>query len=646
MKIFNLAGSLRCSWKRLIIFLVVCSLTVSLASAGGVSAYYTQGALGRSLGVSPGFSVNSNFMAPLGSLCRSGQTLLDFVGVTIHETSNWSSGATAAMHAQYLRGSAQNLEVSWHYSVDSTSAYQSIPENEKAWHAGDTGMGTGNAHTIAIEICDNAGGNFDQAMGNAEWLAADILYRHGVYSVSKHLFQHHDFSSFGKNCPITIRDTGRWPEFSAKTQMYLDQMVAAYGTIQITDSNGEISICGTPPTGNTLSRVDIYDETNRCVGSAPLADGQFKFSLESALFTVGWHIFRFAEMGVNASVSWQTYTYLVGPASKMYVDDPVSDKISYGDVTVSGWAVSHAGISRVDIYMDNMIWLGYTANMFARYDVNDTVNSQGRYKNALLSGFSYTIDAKRLPEGKHILKIAAISNDGTEQWFGRTITVGPKAQLCLDQPGAGDIGGDVTVSGWTVSLSGIKKVDVFVDDGKLVGSTSDMQIRYDVDSIVNSENQYKDGLFSGFTCTVDAGLLTPGAHMLEVEATSKDGSVISVEREFSVGPVSQSCLEYPDTQTYAGDIAITGWAVSHAGIERVDIYADNNQWLDSVSNMSQRSDVETAVNKSGNYKDALHSGFSYTIKDGVLSAGTHVLRIAVISKDGTVQWLVRTVSVQ
>ena len=208
------------------LFLTICISLTSL-SVSSVSAYYTAGASGRSLESIPGLSVNTSCMAVLGTPCRSGQLLTAFAGVTIHETSNWAWGASARMHAMYLLGGGQNSEVSWHYSVDSAGAYQSIPENEKAWHAGDTELGVGNSSTIAIEICDNAEGSFDQAMANAEWLAADILFRHNVHLVSGALFQHHDFSPFGKNCPITIRDKGLWPEFCAKTQKYLDQMVSA-----------------------------------------------------------------------------------------------------------------------------------------------------------------------------------------------------------------------------------------------------------------------------------------------------------------------------------------------------------------------------------------------------------------------------------
>jgi len=220
--------------RRTLILVITVALVTSSLTYANVSAYNTVGALGRSLDVSANFTINRTLLAPLAPAgvegCREGQLLHNFAGITIHETSNWSSNANALMHAQYLRGGGQTFDVSWHYAVDSTSAYQCIPENEKAWHAGDTANGKGNAQTIAIEICDNSAGSFDQAMANAEWLAADVLYRHGVYSVGGYLFQHHDFSAYGKNCPITIRDTGRWGEFCSKTQGFLNAMINQKGT--------------------------------------------------------------------------------------------------------------------------------------------------------------------------------------------------------------------------------------------------------------------------------------------------------------------------------------------------------------------------------------------------------------------------------
>ena len=90
---------------------------------------------------------------------------------------------------------------------------------------------------------------------------------------------------------------------------------------------------------------------------------------------------------------------------------------------MSGWAVSLSGIARVDIYVDDLQWIGSTSNMYERSDINSIINSHGKYKDALHSGFSYLIDAGRLSAGAHVLKIAAISVDGSVQWIGRNITV-------------------------------------------------------------------------------------------------------------------------------------------------------------------------------------------------------------------------------
>ena len=201
---------------------------ISLFAA--VGSHLTNGANGIVKEAVPNLPINV-MLAPIsvGDGAREGLLLLGFRGVTIHETANWSSGSNARMHAQYLQGSGQYYEVSWHYAVDSSSIYQSVPEYERSWHAGDTGVGVGNAQTISIELCVNPEGDFDQTMANGAWLAADILYRHGIFEVKDHLFQHNQFSAYGKNCPMTIRDKGYWGMFSERVQVYLNRMIAEKG---------------------------------------------------------------------------------------------------------------------------------------------------------------------------------------------------------------------------------------------------------------------------------------------------------------------------------------------------------------------------------------------------------------------------------
>lgn len=156
-------------------------------------------------------------LAPSGHNCRPGIPLLGFMGITVHNTSNWSNGANAIAHANLLRGSWKDKYVSWHYVVDKDSAVRCIPENETAWCAGD-GNGNGNRKTINIEICDNADGDITKATDNAVELCAMILKAHGINSASDHLFQHNHWT--GKDCPYDIRrgNPYDWNTFVNKVQ--------------------------------------------------------------------------------------------------------------------------------------------------------------------------------------------------------------------------------------------------------------------------------------------------------------------------------------------------------------------------------------------------------------------------------------------
>ena len=157
-------------------------------------------------------------LAPLGHNCRPGIGRTGFMGVTVHNTSNYSNGANALAHANLLRGGWKDKYVSWHYVIDKDYAVRCIQENETAWCAGDGANGNGNRKTINIEICDNADGDIRKATDNAVELVADILRRNGITTASGHLFQHNHWT--GKDCPYDIRrgNPYDWNTFVAKVQ--------------------------------------------------------------------------------------------------------------------------------------------------------------------------------------------------------------------------------------------------------------------------------------------------------------------------------------------------------------------------------------------------------------------------------------------
>lgn len=169
--------------------------------------------------------ITKDYAPVVSSGARPGIKMSKCIGVTIHNTDNSGVGADAQAHANLLKNSWKNKQQSWHFAVDEDGAYQSIPTDEIAWHAGDGGSGKGNTQTIAIEICMNSDGDLEKATDNAAQLAAQQLKEKGL-SADK-LYQHHDWS--GKNCPSQIR-AGKpynWSTFKNKVKAYYNGSASA-----------------------------------------------------------------------------------------------------------------------------------------------------------------------------------------------------------------------------------------------------------------------------------------------------------------------------------------------------------------------------------------------------------------------------------
>lgn len=164
--------------------------------------------------------ITKDYAPVVSSGARSGIKMSKCIGVTIHNTDNDGAGANAKAHANLLKNTWKNKQQSWHFAVDEDGAYQSIPTDEVAWHAGDGGTGKGNTQTVAIEICMNSDGDLEKATDNAAELAAQVLKEKGLSADD--LYQHHDWN--GKNCPSQIR-AGKpysWSTFKDKVAAYFN----------------------------------------------------------------------------------------------------------------------------------------------------------------------------------------------------------------------------------------------------------------------------------------------------------------------------------------------------------------------------------------------------------------------------------------
>jgi len=139
--------------------------------------------------------------------------------IVLHETGNFADGADAARHGMYLRFNNKD-GTSWHYTVDEREIYHHIPDGEVAWHASDgLKKSGGNLNGIGIELCVNSDGDFEKTFDNAARLVAVLLDSYGLDTDD--IRQHADFTN--KNCPETIRNTGRTEEFISLVEEYRTQ---------------------------------------------------------------------------------------------------------------------------------------------------------------------------------------------------------------------------------------------------------------------------------------------------------------------------------------------------------------------------------------------------------------------------------------
>lgn len=118
--------------------------------------------------------------------------------ITIHQTGNTKKGANALNHARYINNGSK---ATWHYTVDSERIVQHFEDTVQCFHAGD-GSGTGNKHSIGIEMCVNSDGDYIKAIENMIELIKHLMTKHNI--PISNVVQHNRWS--GKDCPQQIRN--------------------------------------------------------------------------------------------------------------------------------------------------------------------------------------------------------------------------------------------------------------------------------------------------------------------------------------------------------------------------------------------------------------------------------------------------------
>lgn len=132
--------------------------------------------------------------------------------IVVHNTDNFAAGADARAHARAQHdGNFQNISA--HYYVDDgDTAYQAAPHSRGCWHVGINYGGKnlfqqyGNKNSIGVEMCVQAGYNYEKAFENTAALVREIMRETGI--PLERVYRHYDICS--KYCPSQIMNRGDW----------------------------------------------------------------------------------------------------------------------------------------------------------------------------------------------------------------------------------------------------------------------------------------------------------------------------------------------------------------------------------------------------------------------------------------------------
>lgn len=135
--------------------------------------------------------------------------------IVIHNTDNYNVGACSRAHAK-AQHDGNFSGYSAHVYVDDTEAYQALSYNRGAWHIGKNYGGrlfgtANNRNAIGIEMCVQAGYNYEKAFQNTVDVCKQLMKQYNIDS--DHVIQHYD--ACAKNCPSAIRAHGDWERFKA-----------------------------------------------------------------------------------------------------------------------------------------------------------------------------------------------------------------------------------------------------------------------------------------------------------------------------------------------------------------------------------------------------------------------------------------------
>jgi GH25 family lysozyme M1 (1,4-beta-N-acetylmuramidase) len=348
----------------------------------------------------------------------------------------------------------------------------------------------------------------------------------------------------------------------------------------------------------------------------------YSYNLDETQLPSGSHTVKVVSTGNDGST--QSVSRQINGAGLLdCVDFPQQNKAYGSSINVAGWAMDPSGISKIQVYVDG----NYVEDAILGNSRPDVANVFPNYKNNATSGYRTALNISSLPNGNHKVTLKFIAVNGDTDSKDVQIQKGLPARTCMDTP-KGMINGSGTsvfVGGWALNSSGIKQVNVLVDNNQ-VGTASIGDSRPDVANVFPDYNNTA----SGYHYNLDVSHIGGGTHTITIQAIGNDGSTNSVSTSIT-RPNNIMCIDFPrDLQNVNNTVAVAGWALDITGIKEVDILVDG-QNVGTATTGVARPDVNNVYPAYNNTT----SGYKYNLDVSHLGGGTHTITVQVIGNDGS-----------
>ncbi|AJA46748.1 NlpC/P60 family protein [Clostridium pasteurianum DSM 525 = ATCC 6013] len=201
------------------------------------------------------------------------------------------------------------------------------------------------------------------------------------------------------------------------------------------------------------------------------------------------------------------------------IDTPRSGSFLNKNTLIGGWALNKSGVKEVQILVDGK-FKGRAKIGISRQDVARVYPA---YKNKN-SGYNYILDYRSIGQGTHTITVKAIGKNNTSNTNSIKVNVNKLAPIVwIDTPTSGtNINKNFNVAGWALNGSGVKQVQVYVDN-RLIGNAVIRKYRPDVARVFPKYNNRN----SGYSLTISKDKIPSGNHTITVKVKGNDGVITS-----------------------------------------------------------------------------------------------------------------------